>query len=94
VQRSIKRYILDGKAIHSLDDFYDQMTQQLALPRQFGRNLDALWDVLSTDIEGPFEIIWHFSQDSKTVIGQDFVRIIKVFHELENERTDFTLVLT
>jgi ribonuclease inhibitor len=94
VQRPIKRYLLDGTTIHSLDDFYDQLIQQLALPKQFGRNLDALWDVLSTDIEGPYEIVWHSSQSSRVMIGQDFDRIIKIFHELESERNDFTLVLT
>ncbi len=94
MQRPIKRYILDGKTIRSLDDFYDQLIQQLALPKQFGRNLDALWDVLSTDIEGPFEIAWHSSQISKVMIGQYFDRIIKVFHDLEAERNDFTLILT
>ncbi len=94
MQRPIKRYILDGKTIHSLDDFYDQLIQQLALPKQFGRNLDALWDVLSIDIEGPYEIAWHSSQTSRAVMGQNFERIMKVFHELESERNDFTLILT
>ncbi|MCK7468404.1 MAG: barstar family protein [Desulfosudis oleivorans] len=45
-------------SIRSLDDLYDQLASRLSLPAHFGRNLDALWDVLSTDIEGPFEIVW------------------------------------
>ncbi len=94
MQRPIKRYILDGKTIRSLDDVYDQLIQQLALPKQFGRNLDALWDVLSIDIEGPYEIAWHSSQTSRVVMGQNFERIMKVFRELESERNDFILILT
>jgi hypothetical protein len=50
----IRSAILLGRAIHSLDDLYDQISTRLSLPAHFGRNLDALWDVLSTDVEGPF----------------------------------------
>ncbi len=39
------------------------------------------------------EIIWQSSHTSKIVIGQDFERVMKVFHELENDRNDFALAL-
>lgn len=57
----------------------------------FGRNLDALWDVLSTDVEGPFKIVWKHSDDSKNSMGKDFDRIVKLLKELEEERNDFQL---
>ncbi len=80
-------------SVCSLDDLYDQLQKQLALPPQFGRNLDALWDVLSTDIEGPFEIVWKKSADSKKVMGADFERVMRILRELEQERDDFKLKL-
>jgi ribonuclease inhibitor len=87
----VKRYILNGRMIRSLDDFYDQILKRLSLPEHFGRNLDALWDVLSTDVEGPFEIMWKYTDDSKKLMGKDFDRALIVLREVEKERSDFKL---
>jgi ribonuclease inhibitor len=89
----VKRYALNGHVIQSLDDFYDRLESGLLLPGHFGRNLDALWDVLSTDVEGPFEIIWKHSADSKKSMGKDFDRVVKLFQELEEERDDFQFII-
>ena len=85
------RCTLNGSTIRSLADLYDQLSAQLSLPEHFGRNLDALWDVLSVDLEGPFEIIWKNAKYSRKVLGPDFERVLKVFRKLEEERDDFTL---
>ena len=87
----VKRCKLNGKAIRSLDDLYDQLSIRLALPEHFGRNLDALWDVLSTDVEGPFEIEWKCADDSKKTMGKDFDRTVRLLQRLEKERADFKL---
>lgn len=87
----IKRCALNGHVIGSLDDLFDQLSKRLSLPAHFGRNLDALWDVLSTDVEGPFKIVWKRSNDSKKSMGRDFDRVVKLFKELEEERNDFKL---
>jgi len=87
----IKQYTLNGKTIHSLDDVYDQLAIQASLPEHFGRNLDALWDALSTDVEGPFEIVWKHAGISKKYLGNDFERTVKLLKDLEKERDDFTL---
>jgi ribonuclease inhibitor len=83
----IRQFTLDGKVIRSLDDLYDR----LALPEHFGRNLDALWDVLSTDVEGPFAIAWKHAGDSKKFMGKDFDRAVQLLQDLQKERDDFTL---
>lgn len=87
----IKRCTINGSAIRSLDDLYDRISNRLDLPEHFGRNLDALWDVLSTDVEGPFEIIWRQADNSKKFMGKDFDRAVKLLQELEKERDDFKL---
>jgi ribonuclease inhibitor len=87
----VKRYSLNGSTIGSLDDLYDRMSVLIDLPEHFGRNLDALWDVLSTDVEGPFEIIWKHADNSKKLMGRDFDRVVKLFQDLEKERDDFKL---
>jgi ribonuclease inhibitor len=87
----IKHCLLNGRDIHSLSDLYDRLDVGLALPPHFGRNLDALWDVLSTDIEGPFEIIWEHADESKKLMGRDYSRVLKLFEKLRKERSDFHL---
>jgi ribonuclease inhibitor len=87
----IKRCNLNGKTTHSLDDLYDQLSISLSLPKHFGRNLDALWDVLSTDVEGPFEIVWKHAADSKKLMGRDYDRTVKLLKSLQKERDDFKL---
>ena len=87
----IKRCTLNGRLIRSLDDLYDQLSIRLSLPEHFGRNLDALWDLLSTDVEGSFVIVWKHADDSRKLMGKDFHRAVKVLQELEEERDDFKL---
>ncbi len=87
----VKRYTLDGNKIGSLADFYDRISSLMKLPAHFGRNLDALWDVLATDIEGPFEINWTHADNSRKLMGKDFDRVVKLLRELEEERDDFEL---
>ena len=44
------RLVIDGKSIKTKDDLYASVSQQLPLPSWFGKNLDALYDVLTCDI--------------------------------------------
>lgn len=85
----VKRCRLSGKKIRSLEDFYDQIAQKLDLPTHFGRNLDALWDVLTGDVEGPVEIRWADSALSKIFMGSDFDKVERLLKDLEKEREDF-----
>jgi ribonuclease inhibitor len=87
----VKRYTLDGNKIRSLADFYDRLSILMKLPKHFGRNLDALWDVLATDIEGPWEINWKYADSSRKSMGKDFDHVVKLLQELEEERDDFQL---
>lgn len=41
----------------SIDEVYDILVRDLALPAHFGRNLDALYDALTGDAEGPIAIV-------------------------------------
>lgn len=87
----IKKCVLNGLKIHSQDDLYTQLEKRLSLPAYFGRNLDALWDVLSADVEGPFKIVWKHGDVSKQFMGKDFDKVVKLFKELERDRSDFQL---
>lgn len=87
----VKRCILEGRAIGSLDDLYDELGRRLSLPEYFGRNLDALWDFLATDVEGPLEIVWRDVRLSQKAMGADFDRITSLLRDLEKERDNITV---
>lgn len=55
------------------------MSASLDFGPYYGRNLDALWDRLSTDVERPVKIIWLNSELSRIHLGSYFDEIIKVF---------------
>ena len=88
-----KRCLLSGKTVRSLDGFYDEISRQLSFPVHFGRNLDALWDILSADIEGPIEVVWENADSSRHDMGQDYHRLLGVLKEVEKARKDFRLLL-
>jgi ribonuclease inhibitor len=88
VKRPKKQYKLSGKKIVSLDGFYDEIARAMKFPKHFGRNLDALWDVLTTDSEGPLEIIWGDSALSKIFMDKDFDRVAKLLEDVAKERDD------
>ncbi|MGE5253932.1 MAG: barstar family protein [Planctomycetaceae bacterium] len=89
MKRSTKKVKLPGKSIRSLDEFYGQIARKLRFPDYFGRNLDALWDVLTTDVQGPLELAWEDSEASKKSMGKDFEKIAALLKEVEKERDDF-----
>jgi ribonuclease inhibitor len=89
VKRSPKKVRLRGKEIRSLDEFYSEIARKLHFPDYFGRNLDALWDVLTTDVKGPVELGWEDSEASKKSMGKDFEKVAALLKDVEKEREDF-----
>jgi ribonuclease inhibitor len=89
VKRSTKKVKLPGNSISSLDEFYDQIARKLRFPDYFGRNLDALWDLLTTDVKGPVELVWEDAEASKKFMGRDFEKIAALLKDVEKERDDF-----
>lgn len=79
--------------IHSPEDFYAQLEGQLELDYELGYNLDAVFDVLSSEVPGPVEIIWHDSDFSRTALGDWYMRILDVLNTVESERSDLSLSL-
>ncbi len=80
---------LPGRKIRSLEEFYDAISTRLSFPAHFGRNLDALWDVLMTDVKGPIEIVWDASAVSQQAMGPDYDRISSLLADVQKNRADF-----
>lgn len=85
----VKRCVL--RDIRTLDQCYDELVRQLEFPPHFGRNLDALWDVLAIDVAGPIEIIWEDSDQRS--LGEDRAKLLALFNNLAAERDDFIITL-
>lgn len=81
--------ILDGKKIQNESDFHSAMSDLLDFGPYYGRNLDALWDRLSTDIERPVKIIWLHSELSRQNLGESFDRIIQIFERTRQQDITF-----
>ncbi|MDR3410380.1 MAG: barstar family protein [Formivibrio sp.] len=80
--------------IRSLEDFYRQLAAQTALPAHFGHNLDALFDVLTTEIAGPMIIVWHHHDASAPFLGHEhYTALLSVLHDAANRRPDIQLFL-
>jgi ribonuclease inhibitor len=84
----MKRVRLDASH-DTLDKVYDAFERQLGLNKTFGRNLDALADVLSRDVRGPVEIVWK----DHAALGRDGERLLATLREIAAERKDVRLVL-
>ena len=87
----LKRCVLSD--IQTLAQFYDELARQLAFPPHFGRNLDALWDVLTGEVAGPIEIVWEESAKAQANLGLDYAKLIILLNDLAAERDDFTITL-
>lgn len=87
----VKRCVL--RDIHTLAQLYDELARQLAFPSHFGRNLDALWDVLTGEVAGPLEIVWEGSAQAQANLGVDYAKLIILLNDLAAERDDFTFTL-
>lgn len=79
--------------IGSPAQFYSELARQLEFPAHFGRNLDALWDVLVNDIEGPLEIVWQGTALSQAAMGDDYAKLVALLEEVAEERGDVALKL-
>ena len=84
----MRRVLIDGGRIATADDVYDAFSDQLALAPEFGRNLDALWDVLTVDVAGPLEIVWQDAARSRARFGDGFEPFERLLRDLALVRSD------
>jgi ribonuclease inhibitor len=86
------RVLLDASH-DTLDKVYDALQLQLPLPQHFGRNLDALWDALTTDVRGPVTIVWRDAARARAALGEDYERLVATLRDVVAERPDFRVIL-
>ena len=91
--QKIKKVLINGEQVVTIEQFYDTLVKQLQLPPYFGRNLDALWDVLTVDVAGPVEIVWENAGLSRTRMGETAAALFDLLNEVAEERPDITVKL-
>ncbi|MEH2073690.1 MAG: barstar family protein [Nostoc sp.] len=75
---------LAGESIFTEYDFHRQIAQLLDFGEYYGNNLDALWDILTTDVERPVNLIWYNSAISCKNLGEEtFQQIVKVLQNVQ-----------
>ena len=79
--------VLDGNAIESEADFHVVIDRaaRLAGFEGYGRNLDALWDVITAVLPQPVEVHWLYADAFRAALGDRFERITSVFRDAEAE---------
>ncbi len=81
-----KRAVLDARH-DDRDKVFDTLARDLGFPPHWGRNLDALYDVLRADIAGPIEIVWRAAAP-----GRELAAIRAVLRDVARERSDVFLI--
>ncbi|MCR8932919.1 MULTISPECIES: barstar family protein [unclassified Pseudomonas] len=76
---------LDGLSILNEQDFHKRIASAFSVSQYYGNNLNALWDLLSTNVERPINIVWRNSRDSKQNLGETYEKIIAIFERTKNQ---------
>lgn len=81
---------LDGRQ-RSKSAILARLARDLGFPAHFGHNLDALFDVLTTDLAGPLLIRWRLTARAAAALGPDLVPLRRTLEEAAAERDDLTV---
>ncbi|MGN7412911.1 barstar family protein [Paenibacillus sp. SAF-068] len=84
---------IDGYHIHSKEALHQVLQNQLELDENYGRNLDALWDVLTGAVSMPLTVQWLGFEKSKEILGDYADQVIELLRDVEAEIQGFTLEL-
>lgn len=83
----MKTVYIDFTEIGDYEDFYTQLKEKITLPDFFGDNLDALYDVISGELEMPLHIEFvNMSVDQLEM----FEDLLTTLEDAEDEVEDFT----
>lgn len=75
----MKNIVLDGTKFTSREQLHSILKSELQLPEYYGKNLDALFDCLTGDIQLPMKVEWNNFKCSKELLGDYAEKTLKVF---------------
>jgi len=80
---------IDGAKIQSEADFHREIARALNFGHNYGGNLDALWDVLSRDVERPISLVWKNARHSRIAMPGGFERIVTLLRAVAEQDAGF-----
>ena len=78
---------IDFLEIGDYEDFYAQLKEKLTLPEHFGDSLDALFDVITGELEMPLHLEFVNMSVEQLEIFED---LLTTLEDAEDEVEDFT----
>ncbi|MBC8084711.1 MAG: barstar family protein [Hymenobacter sp.] len=78
----MKKVVLEGSSFVTVRDVHTVLAEALDFGPYYGFNPDALWDVLTTDVERPVIIEWKNSLVSEKRLGAEFEKIVDVLRRV------------
>lgn len=78
---------IDFLEIGDYEDFYAQLKEKLTLPEHFGDNLDALFDIITGELEMPLHLEFVNLSVEQLEIFED---LLTTLEDAEDEVEDFT----
>lgn len=76
------KLFIDGLKIKSENDFHDVVGRELYVSEWYGKNLHALWDVLTGMTDRPLTIVWKNSEKSRESM-KGYCDIINMLRSVE-----------
>lgn len=83
----MKTIYIDFAEIGDEEDFYTQLKEKIELPEYFGKNLDALYDTITGELELPLHI--EFVNMSVEQL-EDFEELLETLESINDEVEDFS----
>lgn len=85
--------VLDGEKMLNRREAHDHLTERLALPDYYGRNLDALYDLL-TEREGPTQIVIEHGNTLLSWLGDYGQALIQTMLDAERANPDLEVLFS
>ena len=87
------KFILDCSKMVSMSEIHEQLKNTLPLPGYYGKNLDALWDILS-ELSEPMEIILENFSDTPEKTKTYVNSLVKVLDHVAKKRDNFKFTIS
>ena len=79
-------FVIDGAKMHTRQEAHDEIARALNFPEYYGRNLDALWDLLTTT-KG--KAVLTGVPGMLNALGGYGCRLLKTFYDAAEEHKGF-----
>ena len=85
----MKTVTLPGHQLTTRNELHSWLAEALKFPIYYGRNLDALWDLISATIPLPVTVIWEDFAQSQLLLGDYADKTLEVFQEAASLQEGF-----